>query len=207
MDNAEETGNRLLREESVVSFIVAAAKYCALVETESTTEWTEETMRECRTILSEVYASALRFPDVELRAEYAESELPERIVTEDSYRKVMLRLRKFFGEEDRFPEAQHEDQKLSERPVSVSLSELMADLYQALADPLWNIRQNGPRILPETLADLKYAFEIEWGKKLLSVLKQLHNLVNNPFFDPAPALLTAEDEETYPDEDPDAPEA
>ena len=197
MKTDDTGGLSLLQDDNVVSLIVAATSYCALVETDSTRVWTLESMHECRSILAGVYASMLRLPHIDQAVRYDTVEPMERIVTEESYRKVLIRLSKFFGEEDRFPEAHQEAQKLSERPVSLSVSELMADLYQALADPMWNIRQNGSSALPEILADLSLTFEIEWGKKLLSVLKQLHNLINNPSFEPSETALTKRDIEDY----------
>ena len=174
----------LLQNEAVVSFMVAATRYCALLETDSTPEWSLDTMRDCRSTLANLYASALRLPALQTAVSYDGETGFERIVTEDSYEKVRRRLERFFGEEDRFLDAQQEGQKYMDRPVSASVSELMADLYQALADPLWNIRQIGPEAVPSTLAEMQYTFDYEWGKSLLLVLKHLHDLSANPEFEP-----------------------
>ena len=182
MDN--DNSSNLLNNEAAVSFIVAATRYCALLETDSTPLWTLDTMKDCRSVLANLYASALSLPPLHASVNYAEDGDYERIVTEESYTKIRRRLERFFGMEDRFLDAQQEGQKYMDRPVSVSVSELMTDLYQSLADPLWNIRQNGTDAVAGTLADMQYAFEYEWGKSLLMVLKQLHDLVVNPNFEP-----------------------
>ena len=196
-----ESGMRLLQDESVAAFFAAAARYCALVEPESTPAWTLETMRECRGVLADLYAAALRLPPLSAAVNYGDDGDFERIVTEESYRRVRRRLRGFFADEDRFPEAQQEAQKLSERPVSVSVSERMADLYQALADPVWNLRQYGAGILPTLLPTVAYAFEYEWGKSLLTVLKQLHDQIGNPLFEPGDGTLSGGGEEDFEEED------
>lgn len=178
----------LLQNQAVVTFMVSATRYCALVEPESTPSWTMETMRECRVALAGIYYSALSLPSIPTSIQFVNDEL-EHYVTEDSYLRVQQRLERLFGIEDRFLNAQQEEQKYSDLPVSVSLSELMADIYQAVADPLWDIRHNGTTTLVETIGEVVYSFEYEWGPSALIALKQLHDLTINPNFD----LLSSED--------------
>lgn len=192
MDN--NRSESLLQNDAVVTFIVAATRYCALVEPLSTPEWTEETMRDCRVILADLYSAALHLPELQSSVNYTSGD-PERVVTEESYASVRRRLERFFGIEDRFLDAQQESQRYSDLPVSASASELMADIYQAVADPIWDIRQNGASTLVGTLASIEYTFEYEWGKSILLVLKHLHDLAVNPRFEPATGLSADEDEE------------
>lgn len=85
----------LLQNDAVVTFIVAATRYCALVEPLSTPEWTEETMRDCRVILADLYSATLHLPELQSSVNYTSGD-PERVVTEESYTSVRRRLERFF---------------------------------------------------------------------------------------------------------------
>ena len=193
---SDNSGN-VLQNEAVVDFIVAATRYCGLVETDSTPEWTRDTMQECRIVLSKLYYSTLEMPPFHQSVRYDSGFDMERIVTEEAYEKIRRRLARFFGIEDYFLNAQQEEQKYSDRPVSASVSELMTDLYQTLADPVWNIRRIGPEVIPDILSSLRYNFDYDWGQSLLLILKQLHDLTANPDFEPSPATDLPEGDDLF----------
>lgn len=172
--------NSIAYREEVIRFVAAAASYCALVEPQSTPRWSRQTLDECRCRLAEVYAAggALR------RAEFLPPGDLEQHIRQEDYDAVRSRLEKAFGEYDRFLTTQVEEMKYSEVPVSASTSELLADLYQALGDAVWAFREKNEPQMILALEEIRDQLSHELGGLLLILLKQLHDLLLHPDFEP-----------------------
>lgn len=169
----------ILKVPGVLDFVQVAASYCALVEPSSTPIWTTETLLECRKLLADVYAKGLQLPELFLDP-FAES---PRQVTEEAYEAVRGRLERVLGSEDRFLNAQMEEMKYSDRPVSVSTAEILADIYQALGDFVWAIRLLNEPAMYQAVAEVQHSMQERWGSLLLAALRQLHDLSNDPDFE------------------------
>lgn len=172
--------NSIVYREDVIPFVAAAAGYCALVEPQSTPGWTRETLAECRARLAEVYAQGIALR----RTDFLPPDDPEQHIRQEDYDAVRSRLEKTFGEYDRFLTTQVEEMKYSDVPVSVSTSELLADLYQALGDTVWAFRGKDEPQMILALEEIRDQLQHELGALLLIVLKQLHDLLLHPDFEP-----------------------
>ena len=171
----------LIYSPETLDFIQQSMNYLALLDPKVTPRWTRETVRECRDTLAAVYAAATRLPDLDPSLFFGEL---EHLVEEEDYERVRRRYERFFADRDLFPDALNEQMQYSERPINVSLSELLADLFQALADIVWVYRQQNEETMVQSIAEARYAFDHEWGEKLAAVLRRLHLLLSDPDFMP-----------------------
>lgn len=179
MGISDEKGNSILMQSGVLDFIQYAAAYCALVEPQTTPHWDRSSLVECRKLLAWVYATGLSLPELSIDPFVN----LERVVTESEYELVRNRIEQFLGENDLFLNAQMEEMKYSDIPVSVSTSEILADIYQSLADTIWIFRGQLERNMRQAIAEVRYALEHEWGTLLLAALRQLHDLHVDPNFE------------------------
>lgn len=179
MSGSEEKGLSILKQAGVLEFIQYAAAYCALVEPQTTSQWDRSSLIECRRLLAWVYATGITLPELAIDP-FVDL---ESVVTESEYELVKNRLEQYFGENDLFLNAQMEDMKYSDIPISVSTSEILADIYQCLADTIWIFRGQLERNMRQAIAEVRYALEHEWGTLLLAALRQLHDLHVDPNFE------------------------
>lgn len=187
-----QTGDMtIIYSPETLDFIQQCMNYLALLDPEVTPRWTRETVRECRNTLASVYASATRLPELDPMLFFGEL---EHLVQEEDYERVRRRLERFLADEDLFPDALHESMQFSERPINFSLSELLSDIFQAVADTVWVYRQQNEETMAQSLAEAKDSFEHEWGQKIAAVLRRLHLLLADPDFMPIEAIDEAEDE-------------
>ena len=182
MNKPSSNNNSILYRADVIPFVASVAGFCALVDSGTTPRWTHETLAECRRELAAVYATGVALQ----KADFVPMGELEPYIRQEDYDRVENRLVQVFGEYDRFLTTQVEEMKYSDVPISVSTSELLADLYQALGDTLWAFTgQNETRMLL-ALDDVQDQLLHELGDSLLLVLKQLHDLLAHPDFDPYP---------------------
>lgn len=174
-DNQES----VLSMPGVLDFVQYAARYCAMVEPWTTPDWSISTLEECCPLLANIYAAGWRLPVLQDRL-FVEL---EHEVTEQAYNDVRRRIEQFLGENDCFLNAQMEDMKYSDQPISVSTAEIMADIYQALGDFTWVIRQMNPESMYSAVAEIRQSMMTRWGGLLLVALHQIHVLLGDPNFE------------------------
>lgn len=168
----------IVYSSEVLRFVQHAMAYCALVEPETTPVWSRETLEQVRRELALVYTTGLMLPEIEP----IYSGTLEQTVTEEDYDKVRTRLEGIFAEHDGFLDAQQEEMKYSDVPLGRSTSEILADLYQILADMTWVFRQQVEENMEQTIAETRFAMMTEWGTHLLAVERQIHDLLREPDF-------------------------
>lgn len=79
-------------------------------------------------------------------------------LTEEQYTAVSDAVSTLLGQYDTYLDTPAEDMRYSETPVAVSLSEQLADIYQAMADFATTIAESPSEGVPDVLADMKYRF-------------------------------------------------
>lgn len=173
----------------VLRFVQHTIAYCALVEPETTPIWSRETVEKVRHELALVYTMGLELPEMDPLYGGA----LEQTVTEDDYNNVREHLANIFGEHDGFLDAQMEEMKYSDVPLGQSTSEILADLYQVLADMTWVFRQQVEQYMEQAVAEIRYTMMTEWGSQLLAVLRQIHTLLADPDFLASEEDVTSDD--------------
>lgn len=154
-----------------IEFVTVAVQYCAFLEnTETVTEsdFTDKLTK----LLPLLYLKASLIPETDT----VNDEEPEITVTEEDYHYISSKLYNIFSKNDTYLEVFLQDMKYSETPISASISEDLADIYQDLKNFI-TIFERG---ITENMNDALYVcnenFKTYWGQKLVNVLRALHSL-------------------------------
>lgn len=154
-----------------IEFVTVAVQYCAYLENfEAVTE--SDLTDKLTKILPLLYLKASLVPETDT----VNDEEPEISVTEGDYNYISSKLYNVFLNNDTYLEVFLQDMKYSETPISASISEDLADIYQDLK----NFATIFERGITENMNDALYAcmenFRAYWGQKLVNVLRALHSL-------------------------------
>lgn len=97
-------------------------------------------------------------------------------LTEEQYEITRNDISSVLGEHDVYLEVFEEDMKYSDTPVSASISENLADIYQVLFDYLDAVRLGTDDVVYAAVNAVKESFKEYWGSTLCNVLRALNNL-------------------------------
>lgn len=154
-----------------IEFVTVAVQYCAYLEDFDNTPESDITDKLTK-ILPLLYLKASLVPETDM----VNDEDPEITVTEGDYNYIMSKLYDVFGKDDTYLEVFLQDMKYSETPISASISEDLADIYQDIKNFI-TIFERG---ITENMNDALYVcmenFKTYWGQKLVNVLRALHSL-------------------------------
>lgn len=176
-----------------IEFVTVAVQYCAYLENfEDITQ--EEFTDKLTKILPLLYLKASLIPGTE----EVTDEDPEVTVTEADYNYITSRIYNIYGKDDTYLEVFLQDMKYSDTPISASISEDLADIYQDLKNFI-TIYERG---ITDNMNDALYActenFKAYWGQKLANVLRALHSikytsLLNEEQYNDDPLLTNTDD--------------
>ena len=154
-----------------VEFVTVAVQYCGYLE-----NFEEENLGgltdKLTKLLPLLYLKASMLPETELQDE---SE-PEVTVTEELYNFIVSRLYNIYGKDDTYLEVFLQDMKYSETPISASISEDLADIYQDLKNCITIYEHGVVEYANDALYICAENFKGYWGQKLVNVLRALHSL-------------------------------
>lgn len=154
-----------------IEFVTVAVQYCAYVENFENIS-SEELTDKLTKILPLLYLKTSLVPPTDSVNE----DNPEITVTESDYNYITSKLYSVFGKDDAYLEVFLQDMKYSETPISASISEDLADIYQDLKNFVTIFEQG----ITENMNDALYVcienFKSYWGQKLVNVLRALHSL-------------------------------
>lgn len=158
--------NRLLE-------IVGLAKsYCELCQTSfeyTKTEFTDKALD----LLPRLYWN---FFDLSAGVALGESEYFSEYVDESLYEEVRRGISAVMGASDTFLETFEEDMKYSETPITASISECMADIFQPLFNFVSIVHDSEGAQMEEAFISCKEDFESYWSQTLCNALKALNNV-------------------------------
>lgn len=100
-------------------------------------------------------------------------------VDERLYGQVEKSIASVMGGSDTFLETFEEDMKYSETPITASVSECMADIYQPLFNFVSVVHDSEATQIEEAYISCKEDFEEYWGQTLCNVLKALNSVKYN----------------------------
>ena len=156
---------------NTLEFVTVAAEYCALLEkSEGRTE--DELVGTLLKLLPLVYMKAQLLPEVETDGAF----VPQGQVTEEDYNYVRDGLYALLHQHDEYEMLVWDEDMQTEETRWCSLSEGLADLYQALRDFVAVYQQRLELSMPDALWNLREGFELYWGQTLLDTLRQLHRI-------------------------------
>lgn len=154
-----------------IEFVTVAVQYCGYLENFTTVTESELTDKLTK-ILPLLYLKASLVPETDT----VNDEEPEITVTEDDYNYISSKLYNVFLNNDTYLEVFLQDMKYSETPISASISEDLADIYQDLRNFITVFERGITENMNDALFVCSENFKTYWGQKLVNVLRALHSL-------------------------------
>lgn len=116
------------------------------------------------------------FFDLSAGVSLGEMEYFSDYVDESYYEEIKGGIAAIMGSSDIFLETFEEDMKYSETPISASISECLADLFQPLFNFISIVHDSEGGQLEEAFLNCKEEFENYWSQTLCNVLRALNNI-------------------------------
>ena len=162
--------------DSTIAFVTAAAQTCLLVEQTAEhdrEEWREQMLR----LLPVLYLRARLLEPAQTVME----EEPARFVTEEDYNFALVGIRNLLGSDDAYLDI-FVDQGIYTDDIRTSyISEGLADIYQELKDLAAAFQTGEEPVMNDAVVLCREAFDNHWGRKLLSVMRALHEISDTSY--------------------------
>jgi len=152
-----------------LTFIALANEYCQSIENAMQYESREEFVGKMLKLLPRLYITMSDLEEDPYTDAYIESALEE-----DVYDMVRERVANIMTDEDIYLEVFVEDMKYSDTPISASVSENLADLYQEFFNLVHSIQDALTETQHEMLCQCKANAANYWGQTLCNVLRALN---------------------------------
>lgn len=159
----------------LMALTVVCARYCHALENCFEME-REEFIDTVLSLLPRIYWEFLDLKSEEVSTGLEEDEYYQSYVDEDFYESVRRRLEAMMGEDDIFLETHEEDMKYSDTPVSASVSESLADIFQPLYNFISVYKDTEGEGGPGAYRECKENFEGYWSQTLCNVLRALNHI-------------------------------
>ncbi len=163
---------------NTVEFVTVAAEFCAFVERageQSRKEFAGTLLK----ILPLLYLKAQMLPDEE---RLSDEEL-EDFVTEDSYEILRMNIYELLGDKDSYLDVFVDDMKYSDTPISRSISEDIADIYQDIKNFVCLFKLGINETMHDAIVECNEHFRQYWGQTLVNTMRALHDARYNTTLD------------------------
>ena len=158
--------------KNVLEFVTVAKEFCTWLEGTPTFE-RREFIETGRKMLPLLYLKASVLPKTE---EMLEDDFMEKFVSEEEYEQILNAVLAKMGPYNDYLEVFTADMQRSVEPLTATISENLADIYQDIKDFLMNYKTAVTEIMNDALMELNQNFEEYWGQRLVNVLRALHNV-------------------------------
>ena len=112
-------------------------------------------------------------------------EAPETFVTEETYEVIRLTLTELFAQYDTYLDVFVAEMKYSDTPVTKSISEDLADIYQDIKNFVTQFQIGINETMHDAILECSEHFRLYWGQTLVNTLRALHELEYNTTDDDA----------------------
>lgn len=186
--------SQIIFDKNVIEFVTVAAEYCGLMGRTSQMKRADFVGTVLK-VLPLLYVKATLVPACE-RMGYFD---PEQVVTEEEYEQVRVAVVNVLAEKDDYLEVFLPDMVYSDTPIKRSISEDLADIYQALKDFIGVFQLGLNQTMHDSLVICKEQFEEYWGQRLVNTMRALHDVkygesAAGEEFNPAQDELIGEEE-------------
>ena len=167
----KERMKQYIYQDSTVAFVTAAVQTCLLIEKineHEREEWREQMLR----LLPVLYLRARLLEETEMMME----DEPQRFVTEEDYNFALVGIREFLGTDDAYLDVFVDQGIYTDEVQTAYISEGLADIYQELKDMAAAFQTGEEAIMNDAVVLCRQAFYDHWGRKVLSVLRALHEI-------------------------------
>lgn len=159
----------------ILEIVSISKDYCDTCQ--NTFEFTKEEFTDkILDLLPRIYWN---FFDLSAGVSLGEYEYFSEYVDEDLYNAIQKGIASLMGESDTFLETFEEDMKYSDTPITSSVSECLADLFQPLFNFVQIVHDSEGAQLQEAFIKCKEEFEEYWSQTLCNVMKALNNIKFN----------------------------
>lgn len=159
-------------QSRLYSLVALAGEYCSTLENARQYDKTDF-IKAVLGLLPRIY---YEFSDLEIGEDPEDYEYLQSYVDEDFYESVRRRVESLIGEDDLFLETFEEDMKYSDTPISASISESLADIFQPLYDFISVVRESEGGQLQAAYRECHENFEAYWSQTLCNVMRALNHL-------------------------------
>ncbi len=156
---------------NTLEFVTVSAEFCAYLEQLEGTGRSEfiATMQK---LLPLLYLKAQMLPQVESEGAF----LPDDQVTEADYNYILNGVYEIMKETDEYEDFVYDEAMQTEESQWKTVSEGLADIYQALRNFVSAYQQRVEDCMLDALWCVRDNFELYWGQNLVDTLKQLHKI-------------------------------
>lgn len=155
---------------NTVEFVTVAAEFCAYVERAS--EYSRrEFLETLLKLLPLLYLKAQMLPQEE---RFSDEGL-EDFVTEDSYEVLRMTIFDILTDKDSYLDVFVADMKYSDTPITKSISEDIADIYQDIKNFVCLFRLGINETMHDAVIECKEHFVQYWGQTLVNTMRALHD--------------------------------
>lgn len=173
MNTADNNEPQSVLNPNSIAFIALCKEYCQAVAQARETPH-DEFLNLMLKLLPRIYITA-----TDLSVNYIETEEPyiDPALEEDYYDAIRRNIETLMGPDDVYLEVFEEDMKYSDTPVSASIAEGLADLFQVLFNFI-SALGNDPtdEVAAMSVLAVKDDFKSYWSRILCSVLRPLNDL-------------------------------
>lgn len=159
-----------------LAFIGLCNEYCHALEQAATAPTgREELVAAMLRLLPRIYISATDLTPAGAGL-YGDEVYVDPSLEEDAYDAVRRAVEAVMGEEDVYLEVFEEDMKYSDTPISASVAENLADLYQVFYNFTEMVKRVPTDMIPGVLEAVKEDFGSYWSRPLCNVMRALNQV-------------------------------
>lgn len=155
-----------------IAFIGLANEYCTALENCRELE-RDEFVATMLKMLPRIYIVAT---DLSVALINDEDAYLESALDEDYYDSIRSNVESLTGPDDIYLEVFEEDMKFSDTPVSASISEGLADIFQVLFNFLATVRDSTDETIALAIQSVQEDFRNYWSSTICNVLRALNSL-------------------------------
>lgn len=163
---------------NTVEFVTVAAEFCAYLE-KTGEQPRKEFVDTLLKLLPLLYIKAQMLPEEE---RISDEDL-EDFVTEDSYEVLRMTIFDLLADKDSYLDVFVSDMKYSDTPISKSISEDLADIYQDIKNFVCLFRLGINETMHDAITECREHFCNYWGQTLTNTLRALHDIRYNTTLD------------------------
>ena len=152
----------------VLDFVTIATEFCKQVEQCAGSE-RSEFVSVMQRLLPMIYLKASMVEEVEEGFGYVDS-----VLTEEDYEYVRTQISSIMRDADDYLDVFVESFRYSDAPVVCTVSESLADVYQALRNMVETFRSEIDEAMEVALFDCLEDFKLRWGQLLLGATRAIH---------------------------------
>ena len=169
-----EEKSDIVFSRNTVEFVTVAAEFCAYLE-QANTRTRKEFVDTMLKILPLLYLKAQMLPN----EERINDEDLEDFVSEDSYEILRINISDLLGDKDTYLDVFVEEMKYSDTPITINISEDLADIYQDIKNFVCLFQVGINETMHDAIIECNEHFRLYWGQRIVNTLRALHDIAYN----------------------------